>query len=335
MNDATRDRLFGFQHAFDSSFVCAVAAILVVLLLVAFGILIILKRAGRIGTKQYDSIMTPYRSWLWIAPLMLLPILLGAAWVMAAVCLLSLLCYHEYSRATGLFREKTISLVVILGIFLVTFAVADNYPRLFFASAALTAGLITVITIPQDRPKGYIQRVALGILGFILLGYSFGYLGFMANNVNYRPMLLLILLGTELNDVFAFCSGKLIGGPKVLPNTSPNKTIAGSLGALVLTTTVVAILGHFAFADTAVDRLGPLLLLGAGISILGQLGDLLMSSIKRDVGIKDIGVLIPGHGGLLDRFDSLVLIPPAAFHFLSFLLGPLGSAQTERIFTGG
>jgi phosphatidate cytidylyltransferase len=61
---------------------------------------------------------------------------------------------------------------------------------------------------------------------------------------------------------------------------------------------------------------------------------LLVSSVKRDVGVKDIGAAIPGHGGLLDRFDSLVLVPPACFHYLSWYLGPLGSGQTERIITG-
>jgi phosphatidate cytidylyltransferase len=69
--------------------------------------------------------------------------------------------------------------------------------------------------------------------------------------------------------------------------------------------------------------------------VLGQLGDLLVSSIKRDVGVKDIGAAIPGHGGLLDRFDSLVLVPPALFHYLSLYLGPPGSGLPERVLTGG
>jgi phosphatidate cytidylyltransferase len=335
MNEATRERLFGFQHAFDAPVVTAVVVLIGVVLAGTYVVMTLLRRTGRIGTQPYDKVMTIWRSWLWLAPMLLVPILMGAAWVMAVVCLLSLLCYREYARATGLFREKTISLVVVAGILVVTFAVVDNFPRLFFASAALTVGLINVITIPQDRPKGYLQRVALGALGFLLLGYSFGYLGFIANDANYRPILVLILLGTEMNDVFAFCSGKLVGGPKALPNTSPNKTIAGCVGALILTTALITTLGHFVFADTAVDRPVPLLILGSGLGVLGQLGDLLMSSIKRDVGIKDTGVLIPGHGGLLDRFDSLVLVPPAAYHFLSLVLGPLGAGQSERIFTGG
>jgi phosphatidate cytidylyltransferase len=331
----TRERLFGWQHAFDDPVVLWAVVLVPALLGVGVGTILLLHRLGRIDAKQYTRAMTRWRSWLGLSLAMLVPILLGAAWVMAAVCLLSLLCYREYARVTGLFRERTVSAVVVVGIFLVTFAVVDHYPRLFFASAPLTVALIAVVTIPHDRPKGYLQRVALGVLGFLLFGYCLGYLGFLANNAHYRPILVLLLLGVALNDICAFCTGKLVGGPKLLANTSRGKTVAGAVGALVFTTALVAGLGHFVFGGTAVDRLDRLVILGAGLSILGQLGDLLVSSIKRDVGIEETGVMLPGHGGLLDRFNSLVLVPPAAFHYLSLLLGPLGSGQAERILTGG
>jgi phosphatidate cytidylyltransferase len=333
MTEADRTRLFGWQHAFDSPVVLWTTVGIAAGLVLAIAAARLLLRLGVIGPKLYADIAVRWRSWLVLVALMLVPILLGAAWVMLAVLILSLLCYREYARVTGLFREKTISAVVVLGIVAVTFAVVDHYPRLFFACAVLTAGLIAVITIPQDRPKGYIQRVALGVLGFVLFGYSFGYIGYIGNVESYRPILLLLLLGVELNDVFAYCTGKAIGGPKLLPATSPNKTIAGSVGALVLTTAFVAALGHVVFQDTAVDRLDRLVILGVLVSVLGQLGDLMLSSIKRDVEVKDTGALIPGHGGLLDRFDSLVLVPPAVFHYLSLYLGPLGGTG-QQIFTG-
>ena len=335
MSDAIRDRLFGFWHAFDHPLTVTALVIAITVLVVAPAAIRLLYAARRVSREQYDDVMRRWKSWLWLVVLLFAPILLGAFWVMVAVALLSLLCYQEYARATGLFREKTISLVVVLGILLVTFAALDHYPRLFFASAALTVGLLTIVTIPQDRPKGYVQRVALGVLGFLLFGYCFGYIGFMANASGYQAILILLLLGVELNDVFAYCVGKVIGGPKIIPNTSPGKTVAGSVGALVLTTALVAFLGHYVFPNTPLDRIDRLLILGAGLSILGQLGDLLVSSIKRDVGIKDIGSTIPGHGGLLDRFDSLVLVPPALYHYLSLVLGPLDAGQAERILTGG
>jgi phosphatidate cytidylyltransferase len=334
MNGSPWQYWFDYDRAFDHPVtrgaVIAIAAVLMVSAVVAW----LLFRLHRINRALHQEIMLRWLSWIWLTLLMLGPILLGPAFVMAAVAVLSLLCYREFARATDLRPEHAIHAVVVLGILAGTFAALDYYPRLFFASAALTVGLITIVTIPQDRPQGYLRRVALGALGFLLFGYSLGYIGCIANDPNYRPILILILLGVELNDVFAFCVGKSIGGPKLLPNTSPGKTVAGSAGALVLTTALVAGLGHLVFEGTAVDRIGYLILLGAGVSVLGQLGDLLLSSVKRDVGIKDTGTVIPGHGGLLDRFDSLVLVPPAVYHFLSLIQGPLGSGQLERIITG-
>jgi phosphatidate cytidylyltransferase len=334
VNEATWLRLFGFTQAFEHAFVLWVTIAVVVVFLVAAGAIHLLSRSGRVGQEHAAELWARWRSWVWLALAMLLPILLGAAWVMAAVLLLSLLTYREYARGTGLFREKSISSVVLLGILLVTFANVDHYPRFFFATVALALGSLAVVTIPQDRPKGYLQRTALGVLGFLLFGYSFGYLGGIANDANFRPYLVLILLGVGANDVFAYCVGRAVGGPKLLPQTSPGKTVAGSVGALLLNTALVAGLGHFVFAGTEMDRPILLLILGGGLSVLGQLGDLLLSSIKRDAGIKDLGTVLPGHGGLLDRFDSLVLVPPAFFHYVSLVLGPLGADQPQRILTG-
>lgn len=332
----TMDRLWSLERALVQPFTLWTLVALGGVLAAAGALIWGLKLAGKLRAEQFQELRSRYFSWIWLTVILLTPLLVGAAWVMLAVCLLSLFCYQEFARATGLFREKTISVFVVLGILTVTFANLDNYTRLFFAAGMCTTGFITIATIYQDRPKGYIQRTALGVLGFALLGYSFGYLGLMANNPQFRPLLLLIVIGTELNDVCAYCVGRTLGGPKLLPNTSPGKTIAGSVGALVLTTLLVAGLGHWVFAGTRVDEIHWLLILGLGVSVLGQFGDLLLSSIKRDLGLKDMGTILPGHGGLLDRFDSLVLVPPAAYHFLSLLLGPLNTLdQAERILTGG
>jgi phosphatidate cytidylyltransferase len=137
------------------------------------------------------------------------------------------------------------------------------------------------------------------------------------------------------NDIVAYCVGKAVGRAKLLPRTSPGKTIAGSLAALLLVSPLLASLAHFVLRETPADRWTVLATLGLGISILGQLGDLVVSSIKRDVGIKDMGTIISGHGGVLDRFDSLILVPPAVYHYLAFQLGPLAAEEPVRILSGG
>jgi len=275
-----------------------------------------------------------YRSWIWLILLILIPILAGAFWTILAVATLSFLCYREYARITGLFRERTISLIVVIGILFLTFAELDNWYRLFVALFPLTVALIAIGGLIADQPKGYIQRVGLGVLGFALFGSALGNLGYMANDWNYRPILLLILCSVELNDIFAYICGHLFGHRKFVPNTSPNKTVGGALGALGLTTPLVAITAHFIWTDTALDSSIRLIGLGIIISVVGQFGDLMLSSIKRDLALKDTAKLIPGHGGLLDRFDSLILVSPAVFHYVNYFVG-FAASQPERIFTGG
>lgn len=335
MSEANIERFFGYGHAFSHPFtlisVCAIAAAL----MVTPFIFITLHATVGVSEKTYRELWARWRSWIWICLGLIIPILLGSAWVIAGVLVLSLCCFREFARATGIFREKLIGLAAVLGLCLISFAVIDNYPRLFFATPILGIALIAIITIPQDRPTGFIQRVGLGVMGYLFFGFSLGYLAFFTADPLYRPYLLLLLITVELNDIFAYCTGKLIGGRKLAPNTSPGKTISGAFCALLLTTALTAALGHwFVFPNTPMDCWKNLLIMGVGISLFGQFGDLLLSAIKRDLGLKDLGKVLPGHGGLLDRFDSLILVSPLYYHFLSLVMGTLGQHQPERIITG-
>ncbi len=334
MNNATWQRLFGFRHAFDDPVTVVLTLAVAALLLLAPLLIFITTRAANSTAEKRKELWDRYRSWIWLVLLILIPILAGAFWTIVAVATLSFLCYREYARITGLFRERTISLIVVIGILFLTFAELDNWYRLFVALFPLTVALIAIGGLIADQPKGYIQRVGLGVLGFALFGSAFGNLGYMANDWNYRPILLLILCSVELNDIFAYICGHLFGHRKFVPNTSPNKTVGGALGALVLTTPLVAMIAHFIWRETALDSAIRLIGLGIIISVVGQFGDLMLSSIKRDLGLKDTAKLIPGHGGLLDRFDSLILVAPAVFHYVNYFVG-FAAGQPERIFTGG
>lgn len=334
MNQAAKERLFDYSHAFDHRVTTIVTAAVVAALVASPIVIGLLARRGSITPEHRRELMLRWRSWLIMTPLIIGPILLGAAWTILAVGLISMFTYREYARATGLFREKAISLMVVVGILLITFATLDNWYRFFVALTPLTISIILMVALFADRPQGYIQRTALGVLGFTLLGSGLGHLGFMANDANYRPLVLLVLVSAEMNDIFAYLAGKTFGHIPLCPNTSPKKTVAGSLGGLILTTLLVYVLGRSVFAGTTLDSTWHLLTLGIVISVVGQLGDLIFSSIKRDLGIKDFDVTIPGHGGLLDRFDSLVPIASVVFHYVNYFNG-IGVNQAVRVLTGG
>jgi len=130
-------------------------------------------------------------------------------------------------------------------------------------------------------------------------------------NAGGRSLLLFIVFITEMNDVFQFTWGKLFGKYKILPKVSPNKTWEGLIGG-VLTTVIVGYFLKFLtpFTDTQI------ILVCFTIAIAGFIGDVVLSAVKRDIGIKDTGESIPGHGGILDRIDSLALTGPLFFHIV-------------------
>ena len=321
--------IFGFHPV---TFWIAIAIIAV--MAIAPVIFFVLGRAGKLTPALRADLWTRYRSWLILAPLMVAPLLLGRLTAIVGVGVLGLLCYNEFARATGLFRHRMISGIVVLGIGLITFASADRWYGLFVALPSLIVSLIVIAALLSDEPKGYIQRVALGIFAFLLFGVCLAHYGYFANDRLGTPLLLAILLCVELNDVFAYCTGKLFGRRKLAPQTSPNKTIGGALGALVLTSALFATLAHFIFAGSALDHPMHLATLGLLLSLTGQWGDLVLSSIKRDLGLKDMAATIPGHGGLLDRFDSLLFVGPALFHYVQYFRG-VGLDQPARLFSGG
>jgi phosphatidate cytidylyltransferase len=121
-------------------------------------------------------------------------------------------------------------------------------------------------------------------------------------------LVITLMLCVWGSDIGAYLFGKTIGGPKLMPSVSPNKTWAGFVGAMLFPAVIMAIAVHVGGYDMKTSLIG----FGAGavFGVVGQAGDLLISKFKRRVGVKDTGTPIPGHGGILDRVDSLMLVAP-------------------------
>lgn len=329
-DEITNKRLFDATTAFDHPVVLGITACCAAALIAAFATVFALKRMDKLSPETFLELKRRCISWCVLIPLMLVPVLLGGAWVIVGVALLSLACYREFSRATGAFRDRFMSLVVVTGIALLTFAIADHWYGLFAAAFPLTVLGLAGLAVMQDKPTGYIQRVALAVFGFALFGVGLGHLGYIANDSNYRAILVMILFLTQVNDISAYCCGKIFGKRKLCPNTSPNKTIGGSVGAASVIVVLTCLIGREVFRDSAMQSYLHLVGLGLVITLTTQLGDLVMSSVKRDIGVKDMGATIPGHGGLLDRFDGLLFAAPAVFHYIGYFSG-VGLDQPMRI----
>lgn len=149
--------------------------------------------------------------------------------------------------------------------------------------------------------------------------FAFSHVAFLlvlpADGKQTGALLVLFLVGlTEFNDVAQYIWGKSFGRIKVTPTVSPNKTLAGLLGGVATTALVALLLGPLLTPMSGAMAL----LSGVIIGVTGFCGDVVMSAIKRDCGVKDSGTLLPGHGGILDRLDSLIFTAPVFFHFIRY-----------------
>lgn len=274
--------------------------------------------------KQLGPIWTTYRSWLVIAPIGMAVVFAGRVPTIIGVTLLAIFGFKEFARASGLYRDWWMTGAVYVGIAVIGFASLMSHPRgeepgtgwfgLFITAPIFAILLILLVPILRNRARGELQRMSLGIVGFVYLGWMFGHLGFLANALNAYGYLLFVIFATELSDVAAFTFGRLIGRHPLRSEISPKKTWEGALGALTVSMILPWLL-RFTFPE-----FGPwqLLLTGLIIGIGGQLGDLSISVIKRDIGTKDMGKLIPGHGGILDRIDSLIYVAPLFLHMAGY-----------------
>jgi phosphatidate cytidylyltransferase len=333
MSPIARERLFGIEHAFDSPATALVLTMVVAVLLLVPIIFWFVARAVGADPGRLRNWWRRNLARLVLVALFALPILAGAFWAIVLVGVLSLFCYREYARATGLFREKLISLLVALTILAIHLTVLDNWYNAFVALFSLAIAAIGGVALVQDRPMGYIQRVALGTFAFVLFGSCLGHLGFLANSSEYRPLMIFFVGAVEINDVGAFVIGRTLGRRQLCPNTSPDKTVAGAAGGIVFTTVFVFVAGRLVFAETLLQHWLHGLILGVLVSVAAQLGDLMLSSIKRDLGLKTMDVIVPGHGGLLDHIDSLLLAAPVLFHYVNYYVG-VSAGQPICIFTG-
>jgi phosphatidate cytidylyltransferase len=162
--------------------------------------------------------------------------------------------------------------------------------------------------------QGQLQSITLAIFGFLYIGWMFAHVALLSLTANPYGYLCFLILATELNDVAAFTSGKLFGHLPLRSNISPRKTWGGAIGATTVSIALPFLL-RFSFPGFSARRL---LAIGILIGIGGQLGDLVISVMKRDIGIKDMGGTIPGHGGILDRIDSLIFVAPWFFYLVQY-----------------
>ena len=318
------------------SLILALGAIGVSLAVGSIARWIALRNAGAdLRRQRFGSL----RTWWLLYLAATLALLAGRPGVVLAMATTSLLALHEYHRLildSGTPRAvRSVSHAVAVGFYLIVLLAV-----VLTAPAAVALGSAAVL-ITAGHTHGYVRTVAGLSWGHLVLVVGLSHVallhalpGTADGPLGTAGWCLYIVLLTEVNDIAQAVVGRRFGRHKrhrLSPAVSPNKTWEGWLGAAAITTTVAVVsaswLTTLGESDLALTDALPVpgavapMLAAAIVVVLGLLGDLNMSAVKRDVGVKDSGTLLPGMGGMIDRVDSLSFTAPAFFWLACWQLG--------------
>ena len=252
-------------------------------------------------------------------PLIILISYLGGYWLFGMVMLFGMIGIGEYMFGSGIRPGMILFWLTLLftaGALVVSMLLSLSSGLIVLTGYFICLGIISVVQ--NTAPPELFRRQSVLIWGVAYIGLLYPFVYMVRQISDKGGDWMLFMFGTLwLSDTLAMFVGKAFGKRKLAPTVSPNKTIAGFVGGMSGGIIVAIILGFWRLADI---ELPMLLIIGILISLVGQLGDLVESCWKRAVGIKDSSAIIPGHGGVLDRFDSLLFAAPVLYLYLNYFI---------------
>ncbi len=251
----------------------------------------------------------------------------GGWFLIGALLFISEIGLFELYRVMK-FEKSVLGILGYIATFLWYWCVYDNsageggsFVPFLFVIAVFTLACLTCFVL--QYPKYSAVQLFAAVFGMIYVPVMISYIYRIREEVYLGKWLVfLVLIASWVSDTCAYCVGRLFGKHKLAPVLSPKKSIEGSIGGIAGS----AILGAVFAAVMCARRGEPaeliwiFALIGACGSVISQIGDLAASGIKRNYDVKDYGTLIPGHGGILDRFDSVIITAPIVFYLSEFLM---------------
>ncbi len=294
-------------------------------LLVAATLLVLVLHWRRPGT--YSELVDRTASWWWMIGAFTLAIVVSQTAAIVFLAFISYLALKEYLSLIPTRRiDRGLLLFAYLAIPIQYYWAADDWYNMFivFVPVWLFLFFPALMALRGDT-QGFLRAVGTLSWGLMLTVFALSHMAMLlVSGEVYNPvaggvgLLFFLVVLTQFNDVAQYTWGKMFGRHKVTPTVSPKKTWEGLVGGVLTTVVLAAALGPY---------LTPMewqwsALAGGVLGVAGFLGDITISAVKRDLGVKDTGGLIPGHGGILDRVDSLTYAAPAFFHFFRYFFTP-------------
>jgi phosphatidate cytidylyltransferase len=245
----------------------------------------------------------------------------AAVWFLGSIPLLAitevflLLAFLEYAALTERLGVRVAKVPAAAAAMLACAAMALPGAPVEAVLMAAVLALGAVVLASGRAGREALHDMAASLLPTLYLGLPLGSL--MATRVAAgREAIVLLLLTVVVSDTAQYYSGRALGRRLLAPAISPNKTVEGALGGLVFGTVTIVLVGRWWLPSAALSwRVG----LGLAVAVLGIVGDLFESLIKRGAGVKDTSRVIPGHGGVLDRIDALLFAAPVYYMFVKYV----------------
>lgn len=256
-----------------------------------------------------------YLGALIMAPFLIF-IFLGGAFLQAFTIVLSFYGLYEFYKTTKHAGILPISIGGYLMLFLY-YLTGNDFTMLSFI---MILGTFILLCIPVLNLKYNVVGVAITFLGFLYVGILFSFITLVNKKSHGQYLVWLIFLSSWFCDTMAYYFGKFFGKHKLCPRVSPKKTIEGAIGGIIGSTLACGIFGMIIYNKIGTIPIYHFFIIGILCGVFCQMGDLVASSIKRFAGVKDYSNLIPGHGGILDRFDSILFAGTIVFFYLIFIL---------------
>jgi len=235
-------------------------------------------------------------------------VIIQGSWLYFAVMtILAFLGAFEFYRVSRPYHPATLAGLISLALMLYFAGYGTTVGVL--GSLALGLGLSFALVAWGGPRPGVTGRMAVTMLGPLWIGMGFAHLLLLRRLDDGMALVLTVVFGTWAGDTMAYFVGKYFGSTPMAPRLSPKKTWEGYAGGLLGTVIVVVLIGLYSDLSPSES-----LLVGLTIAVVGPVGDLFESLIKRDVDVKDAGSFLPGHGGVLDRFDALIFSAVAVYY---------------------
>lgn len=255
-------------------------------------------------------------------PLVIFPLYVGG-WLTSTLIILAIaIGLWEFNRAFKM-NERFIyglQLIMTIGLF---YLQQQGQLEYIFVNLVLMMILPFIYYIVY-YPKVDLQTIFVGIVGYVYISVMMSHIVLVRNMDQYGHILIwLILLISFGSDTFAYFSGVFLGKRKLAPKLSPNKTIEGAIGGVLgsgILTTLYTFFLSYTNTDIEMHHFVGFALMGIIGSVFGQFGDMSASAMKRVTNIKDFGTLIPGHGGIIDRVDSIIFVAPFVYYASMLIL---------------